>query len=436
MSQTNFLIGRGELLTHDIVGPKRMFGKAEVYTFAQARELLVPQFCSTAKALDELPPDACPGDFAVARLMMNPSFIARSYFPTGLLRSTGLEPIGSRTVKVKPQAWTRKGQPQETTTTELFVAGKRQAFRNLSQWTETIDAQSDEGEDLAHIEKFAAFAPAERIVGLGGPKDRFFEVGLHLLPDEDPGLIQKAFVKFAQQEGVQVHSEVDFVAGNLWFVPVEGKPSDVEKLASFSFVRVIRPVPKLRGIRPLLCVAYRSAGCSGLHQGWPRSRLPPQRREDQGRQEQRGHQGLLRPGEVCHRAGTPLGPGQVGNRAARGQDLPQFQPQESRVRHPLQRPRRRPPGHWCREDPLRADPLGRGPKARRSLQRHPACLCQDPRADPAAGVLADPRSMTVEGQTHVQSRLTDKEETDAGTLEEQRIRTERRSRDRRRSRPV
>ncbi|MEZ5635558.1 MAG: hypothetical protein R3E92_00290 [Burkholderiaceae bacterium] len=268
MSQTNFLIGHGELLTHDIVGPKRMPGKAEVYTFAQARELLVPQFRSTAKALDELPPDACPGDFAVARLMMNPSFIARSYFPTGLLRSTGLEPIGSHAVKVKPQAWTRKGQPQETTTTELFVAGKRQAFRNLSQWTETIDAQSDEGDDLAHIEKFAAFAPAERIVSLGGPKDRFFEVGLHLLPDEDPGLIQKAFVKFAQREGVKVHSEVDFVAGNLWFVPVEGKPSDVRKLASFSFVRVIRPVPKLRGIRPL----HRSGGPS-VGAAFPPSKL-------------------------------------------------------------------------------------------------------------------------------------------------------------------
>src|SRR6218665_2334960 len=251
MSQTNFLIGRGELLTHDIVGPRRMPGKAEVYTFAQAREQLVPQFRSAAKALDELSADACPGDFAVARLMMNPSFIARSYFPAGLLRSTGLESIGSRTVKVKPKAWTRKGQPQETTTTELFVARKRQAFRKLSQWTETIDAQSDEGEDLTHIEQFAAFAAAERIVNLGGPKDRFFEVGLHLLPDEDPGLIQRAFVKFARREEVKVHTEVDFVAGNLWFVPVEGKPREVERLAGFAFVRVIRPVPKLRGIRPL-----------------------------------------------------------------------------------------------------------------------------------------------------------------------------------------
>jgi len=46
MSRTNFLIGRGELLTHDIPGPRRMFGKAGVYTFVQARERLLPQFCS------------------------------------------------------------------------------------------------------------------------------------------------------------------------------------------------------------------------------------------------------------------------------------------------------------------------------------------------------------------------------------------------------
>ena len=44
MNQPNFLIGRGELLTHDIVGPRRMPGKAEVYTFEQAKERLSPQF--------------------------------------------------------------------------------------------------------------------------------------------------------------------------------------------------------------------------------------------------------------------------------------------------------------------------------------------------------------------------------------------------------
>ena len=104
MSQTNFLIGRGELLTHDIKGPKRMPGKAEVYTLAQAVQRLTPQFSATTSALDTLGQLACPGDFGVARLTMNPSYIARSFFPSTMLRTVGLESIGSRTVKVMPDA--------------------------------------------------------------------------------------------------------------------------------------------------------------------------------------------------------------------------------------------------------------------------------------------------------------------------------------------
>lgn len=95
MSQTNFLIGRGELLTHDIKGPKRKPGKAEVYTLQQAAERLVPQFTKAAAALDALPSAACPGDFGIARLTINPSYIARSFFPTAMLRTVGLESVGN-----------------------------------------------------------------------------------------------------------------------------------------------------------------------------------------------------------------------------------------------------------------------------------------------------------------------------------------------------
>lgn len=157
MSQTNFLIGRGELLTHDIKGPKRVPGKAEVYTLAQAAQRLIPLFTATSSTLDALPPQACPGDFGVALLTINPSYIARSFFPVALLRTAGLESVGSRTVKVTPGGWTKKGVPQECTTTELFVAGKRQAFRHLNDWTRQIEPESDEALDLAHIERFSAF---------------------------------------------------------------------------------------------------------------------------------------------------------------------------------------------------------------------------------------------------------------------------------------
>lgn len=262
MNQPNFLIGRGELLTHDIKGPKRAPGKAQVYTLQQAQQRLATQFSRTTAALDALPMEACPGDFGVARLMMNPSFIARSYFPTGLLRTAGLESIGSRTVKVMPEAWTKKGAPQECTTTELFVAGKRRAFRNLERWTQEIEPLSDEADDLTHIEQFAAYAPTERIATYGGTKDRFFEVGVHLLPDEDATLVQRPFVKYAEDVGLKVHVDLDFMTGNLWFIPVEGQRSAIEDLAKFVFVRVIRPVPKLRGFRPVQRSAGLTVGCN------------------------------------------------------------------------------------------------------------------------------------------------------------------------------
>lgn len=258
MSQTNFLIGRGELLTHEIRGPKRVPGKAEVYTLDEAARRLSPQFTEAAKALDALPPEACPGDFGVARLAMNPSYIARSFFPVAMLRSVGLESVGSRSVKLTPDGWTKKGEPRECATTELFVAGKRQTFRNLRAWTREVKAESSEATDLAHIERFAAFTPDERIVGNAGMKDRFFEVGVHLLPDEDRLLVQRGFVKYAKSVDVKLHSDLGFTAGNMWFVPAEGKRDCIGRLAEFVFVRVIRPMPKLRGMRPI----HRSTGVS------------------------------------------------------------------------------------------------------------------------------------------------------------------------------
>ena len=262
MSQTNFLIGRGELLTHEIKGPKRRPGKAEVYTFQQAVQRLRPQFRGAAAELDALPDNACPGDFGVARLAMNPSYIARSFFPVAMLRTVGLESVGSRTVKLTPDGWTKKGDPRECTTTELFVAGKRQAFRHLNAWARDVEAESDEALDLSHIERFAAFAPEERIVSLGKKRDRFFEVGLHLLPDEDRLFVQRAFAKYAKSVEVRVHADLGFTAGNLWFVPVEGVHDSIERLAEFVFVRVVRPMPKLRGLRPVQRTAGVLVGCT------------------------------------------------------------------------------------------------------------------------------------------------------------------------------
>ncbi|HRQ04323.1 MAG TPA: S8 family peptidase [Nitrosomonas halophila] len=256
MSQANFLIGRGELLTYEIKGPKRGLDKAEVYTLQQARARLMPQFSEVASSLESLPDNACPGDLGVARLALNPSYIARSFFPAALLRSAGFESVGSRAVKLTPDAWSKRGEPCESSTTELFVVGQRRAFRQLENWARQLEEGSNEAKDLARIERFSAFEPKDRFVSLGKAKDRFFEAGIHLLPGRNDQFVQRAFAKYAAEVGVKIHADLAFSAGNLWFLPIEGKHDSVKRLAEFSFVRVVRPMPKLRGMRPV----QRSAG--------------------------------------------------------------------------------------------------------------------------------------------------------------------------------
>ena len=262
MSQTNFLIGRGHLLTHDIASPKRKPSKKEVYSLAEAVERLAPEFEETAAMLDDLPKDACPADLGVARLMMNPGYIARSFFPGKMLRSVGLESVGSRTVKVTPEKWTKKDAPRTCTTTELFVVGKREAFRNLDSWANQVAEGSDEAIDLAHIEHFSPFSAADRVVVSGSPKETYFEVGLHLLPEADRSFVQQAFAAYSAKVGARLYSDLSFTAGNLWFVPVHCARELVARLAQFTFVRVIRPVPKLRAMRPVSRAGNVTVGCS------------------------------------------------------------------------------------------------------------------------------------------------------------------------------
>ncbi|MGD9662493.1 MAG: S8 family peptidase [Porticoccaceae bacterium] len=142
------------------------------------------------------------------------------------------------------------------------MVGKRQMFRQLTSWAEQVEEGTNEAKDLSHIERFSTFEPKDRIVALGEEKDRFFEVGVHLLPGDNNQFVQRAFAKYAADVGVTIHTNLAFSAGNLWFLPVEGKHDNVNNLAEFAFVRVIRPMPKLRGMRPVQRSVGVTVACS------------------------------------------------------------------------------------------------------------------------------------------------------------------------------
>lgn len=249
----NFLIGNGQALTETITGPSRSIEKAEVYSLHQARLRLSADLDALASSVQQLPGMACPEDIAVAKFTINPAFIARSYFPKHMFGSLGMVSVGSRAVRLVPEAWKRKGEPQETSTTEIFVAAKRHTLTNLRAWSEALTEGTDQARDFAHLERVAPFLASERIRGVATNARpeirRFFEVGLHLIPNDSTQLVERCFKVFANSLDIEIKDELTFSASNLWFVPASATLTQIRQLAQFSFVRVIRPMPEMRSVK-------------------------------------------------------------------------------------------------------------------------------------------------------------------------------------------
>src|SRR5690606_29215853 len=121
---------------------KRKPEKAHAYTFDEALRRLLPQVEQTAAEIDALPKETCPDDLTVVSWTLNPSYIAKSFFPATLLRDLGLAHVGSRSRLIAPDKWTRKVKPSEVPSTELFIAGERSRFRALSNLVPNLGSQS------------------------------------------------------------------------------------------------------------------------------------------------------------------------------------------------------------------------------------------------------------------------------------------------------
>ena len=158
---TNFLLARGERLTHSVVGGGGGSPKVAPYTFAEAKGRLTPMLMQTSKALDALPDAACPKDQTVASLTLNPEYIAKVFFPSGLLRAVGLEAVGSRPKRVTPEKRSRNRKAEEALTTELFLAGTRSAFRRWSDGIGAWEEDRDGADALVSIETIEAPKPVE-----------------------------------------------------------------------------------------------------------------------------------------------------------------------------------------------------------------------------------------------------------------------------------
>lgn len=241
----NYLLGKGELITEDFVLPHGGSEGTHPYTMKDAKFVIGPQAGAAAHEIAGLPLLACPQGEAVGVFTLHPKYLSKSHFPGTLLETIGLRPLGSKPVTVTPRKSGSDEEPHPTTTTEIFVAGDKEKFNRFAKairkWNDSMKVAGD----FIKIESFRALTPKDRIKGeFKKGVDYLLEVVLHAGADHQAVLT--GFVAYAASLGITVDLAKGMSIDELTFVPVPANESKIEELAKFTFLRVLREMPRIR----------------------------------------------------------------------------------------------------------------------------------------------------------------------------------------------
>lgn len=246
----NFLLGNGERLTSKVSVPTGGGDKNPPYTFEAARRRLSSKLRHTVVALDAIPADAAPKDEVVAVVTMHPRYVSKSDFPQELLSAVGLRPIGSRSLTITPDAWGIQKHPKAAITEQLFVAGKKSNFKAWANQVGSWTPQTRGAKQILHFEDVAAFSARDKLRSIplepAGQRG-ILEIVLHNAGDRE---VVDAFLNYARRHNARPIADHRRDVKGLTFIPVEADFGSAEELARFSFVRVARPLPTLRMLRP------------------------------------------------------------------------------------------------------------------------------------------------------------------------------------------
>ncbi|MGA8574234.1 MAG: S8 family peptidase [Candidatus Cybelea sp.] len=243
-----YLLGKGESLSEEVTLSAGGGEKVHPYSFEAAKTRLAQPIAKTVSALQALPAEACPNDEAVAILTLHPSYIAKSYFPDQLLEFLGLRAVGNRSALISPEKRNQRQAADKLTTVEIFAAGKRRFFEQWSSHLHEWSTLAPGAEQLRNLETVYAESPEARV---RQPEDEpsLLEAILHAEGARDNDLVEH-FRTYVESLGGKALVDSSLQTGGLCFIGVRAAKELVPKIAAFSFLRGLRPMPGMRNYSP------------------------------------------------------------------------------------------------------------------------------------------------------------------------------------------
>jgi len=252
----NFLLGYGERLTSPIPRPgSNQDGKWQPYTFEDGMQRLLPQVATTSGEVDQLSGLACPNNQTVISVTLHPSYLAKSYYPESFFEAVNWDPVGSREARIQPErpkptskARKTEGTEVEDVTAEIFVAADRQQLARISTLIKSWPDSTAPSDQFRRIERIMPLSARARVRQPTDTDANFWEVVLHAGPDSKSAFILDGFQEFAKSLGLAADMDRRIHARRLCFVPVRADRQQIAQLATYSFLRVAREMPRLRPV--------------------------------------------------------------------------------------------------------------------------------------------------------------------------------------------
>lgn len=251
MTELNFLIGRGEVLSAKVPFPKGGSKPTEIYPFPMAYERLLQRFETTASLLTQIDERYTPDGVVVAKVTMHPKFTARSYFPHALFDHLELTPIGSKPTAIAPSIpGNGFNLGEQCETVSILVAAQKATINTSISKLRSINEDSKAGIDLCRIEDICDFNATDKVAGdLDAARNPgVFEIGIHSISDSLTRSMREHFESFIKALGGSVNQDLVFSGKGVTFYSVKGTPDLAREVAKYTTSRVVRQMPRLRDI--------------------------------------------------------------------------------------------------------------------------------------------------------------------------------------------
>ncbi|MBO1567066.1 S8 family peptidase [Yersinia pseudotuberculosis] len=251
MNDKNMLLGYGETLTGSVKLKRGGGDKNKPYTYTENKPVISEQLKELIAEISDVPQSALPEGKAVAKFVLHPTFLAKSYFPVGIFNRFLLESIGSKAVKIKPRKDIKtRGRKDEYTTACIYVSGKKENFQLFLDALNKDTLTKGQQDDFITLESISMLEISDKVKIINSHNVMNIEVALHT-PD-NTSVVVDTFELFALQNGAIVDKARSIKVKGLTFMPIKANKDVALKLAEFSFLRTLRELPELRVSEPVI----------------------------------------------------------------------------------------------------------------------------------------------------------------------------------------